>query len=274
MNVGTYLGVAHDFGVETCDATVFGNEPGIGWNYCWSENTTQGYSYAPGQGSLIYRSANQHDGIADSSNVAAGTHFYHPDDSFTNLIGCPLNGDWYIEVQDGWSLDNGYVFGWELALSTEALPDAVFEYEQATGEGPWLSNINGSLFSLDPPADLAHDTVIAYTFSVADSNGCSFDTTVNITFGTYCLQSAAIACIASNAFSHLGRVTARYAAFVPAFREMETVSSRPASRRAVFSPWMRSESPFVLSRRGGHPGSVFAYFAVSQRRSSTSVGSP
>ena len=180
--VGNFLGNAYDYGVNSCDGTAFGNEPGIGWNYCWSNNSTQGYAYAPGEGSLIYRSENAHYGIVDSSNVAAGTQFYHPDDSFNSLIGCPLNGSWFIEVQDGWGQDNGYIFGWELALSTEMLPEMEFVLDYSTVDGPWVSTLSDSLFLLTPPEDLSHDTVIAYTFSLYDSTGCSFDTTVYISF--------------------------------------------------------------------------------------------
>ena len=182
MSVGTYLGAAYYYNAGSCDASAFGNEPGVGWNYCWSENTTQGYTYAPGTGSLIYRSEHAHGGIVDSSNVSAGTQFYHPDDSFSNLIGCPLNGDWYIEVQDGWSGDNGYIFGWELALSSEALPDMEYELDYSTVEGPWVTILSDTLFQITPPEGLEHDTVIAYTFTVYDTVGCGYDTTVNITF--------------------------------------------------------------------------------------------
>ena len=178
---GNYLGDAYDYDVASCDASMFGNEQGIGWNYCWSNNTTQGYQYAAGDG-LIYRYGNAHNGIVDSSNVAAGTQFYHPDDSFSSLIGCPLNGDWYIEVQDGWNADNGYIFGWELSLSNEMLPDISFEFDYSTADGPWVTNLSDSLFLITPPSDLAHDTTIAYTFTVYDTAGCSFDTTFFITF--------------------------------------------------------------------------------------------
>ena len=181
-SVGNYFGEAYDYDVSSCDATAFGNEPGVGWNYCWSNNTTQGYVYAPGEGSLIYRFVNAHDGSVDSSNVAAGTQFYHPDDSFSNLIGCPLNGSWYIEVQDGWSSDNGYIFGWELSLSNEMLPDVTFELDYSTVAGPWVTTLSDTLFQVDPPADLAHDTTIAYTFTVYDTTGCGYDTTIYITF--------------------------------------------------------------------------------------------
>ena len=182
MSVVNHLGVIHAGSSSSCDPSAYGNEPGTGWNYCWSNNTTQGYTYASGAGGYIYRAGNEHNTIVDSSNVAAGTQFYHPDDSFTSLIGCPLNGSWYIEVQDGWSVDNGYLFGWELALSTDMLPQRNFILENATADGPWITNVSDSLFRIEPPADLAHDTVISYTFTVYDTSGCSYDTTISITF--------------------------------------------------------------------------------------------
>ena len=182
MSVVNHLGVIHPGSSSSCDPSAYGNEPGTGWNYCWSNNTTQGYTYASGAGGYIYRAGNEHNTIVDSSNVAAGTQFYHPDDSFTSLIGCPLNGSWYIEVQDGWSVDNGYLFGWELALSTDMLPQRNFILENATADGPWITNVSDSLFRIEPPADLAHDTVISYTFTVYDTSGCSYDTTISITF--------------------------------------------------------------------------------------------
>ena len=180
MSYGNFLGEALDFNGSTCDAAEPGNEPGVGWNYCWSENTSQGYTYAPGVGSLIYRIENAHNGIVDSSNVTAGTNFYRPDDSFSNLIGCPLNGDWYIEVQDGWRIDNGYIFGWELALSTDALPYVEYEFDYSTADGPWLTTLSDTLFQITPPAGLERDTVIAYTFTLHDTIGCGYDTTLYI----------------------------------------------------------------------------------------------
>ncbi|MBO6081374.1 MAG: VCBS repeat-containing protein, partial [Bacteroidales bacterium] len=61
IQVSSYLGAAYDYDVPTCDEAAFGNEPGVGWNYCWSNNTTQGYTYAPGDG-YIYRSGNASSG--------------------------------------------------------------------------------------------------------------------------------------------------------------------------------------------------------------------
>ena len=162
-----------------CDLNASENSPGIGWNYCWSNNTSQGYAYAA-DGGLVYRNANVHNGIVDSSNVDAGTQFYHPDESFESLIGCPLNGDWYIEVMDGWGVDNGYIFGWELALTDELLISNNFDVSYITPDSIWTTVLSDTSFTISPPADLSGDTTILYTLHFYDSEGCSFDTIVPI----------------------------------------------------------------------------------------------
>ena len=180
----TYFGIPYDpwfgWGVNLCDPNASFNAPGTGWNYCWSNNTTEGYTYAPGQGSLIYRAVNEHNGRFDSSNVAAGTKFYHPDQSFANLIGCPLNGPWTIEVMDGWEEDNGYLFGWELALAPHLVPNTYSDVTLVTVDGPWVTTVSDTAFIFSPPDTLAHDTVVAYTFHLQDQYGCGYDTTIYI----------------------------------------------------------------------------------------------
>ena len=184
MNVSTFFGMAYDeenlWFWNDCNQNASGNEPGTGWNYCWSNNTTAGYTYAPGAGSLIYRSQNAHNGRVDSSNVAAGTKFYHPDQSFANLIGCPLNGSWYIEVVDGWSGDNGYIFGWELALDPSLLPVSSNPITSATIEGPWIQSSTETSFTITPPIDLPHDSLATYIVHLFDDFGCSYDTSVTL----------------------------------------------------------------------------------------------
>lgn len=179
VNGGSFFGEAYDGeGYPTCDSTATGNEPGTGWNYCWSDNTVSGYQYGAGDG-LIYRSGNNTNYSIDSSNVAAGTNFYHPNHSFTNLIGCPLNGDWYIEVVDAWSGDNGYVFEWELSLNSTLVPVQC----EVTGRqlsGPWVQRINDSTFRIDWPQTIQHDTTVNYTFRLLSSCGTTYDTTVAV----------------------------------------------------------------------------------------------
>lgn len=188
----TYFGIAYDYADNShpCDETTPNNAPGTGWNYCWSNNSTHGYTYAPGTGSLIYRSVNAHsqsvgngtNPVFDSSNVAAGTKFYHPDQSFQSLVGCPLNGSWYIEVMDGYSIDNGYIFGWELALSSDYTTVDYTDVTNVEVDGPWMETLSDTLFLLAPPVTLTHDTTVLYHFQLFDSQGCSYDTLLPITF--------------------------------------------------------------------------------------------
>ena len=181
---GTFFGEAYDYGAtDKCDRNDPSNAPGIGWNYCWSNNTSEGYVYAA-DGGLVYRSANVHynasvsNSVVDSSNVAAGIQFYHPDESFESLIGCPLNGDWYIQVMDGWGIDNGYVFSWELALTDELFTNSGFDVDSIVPEALWTTVVTDTSFVISPPADLPHDTVVDCTLHFYSSDGCSFDTIV------------------------------------------------------------------------------------------------
>lgn len=175
-----YFGIAYDVeGSNICDSTEYGNEPGIGWNYCWSDRNNAGFSYASGDG-IIYRTSNASDGrTIDSSNTVTHSNFYHPDDNFSRLIGCPLNGTWYIEVVDGWSQDNGYIFEWELALNSSLIP-VQCEVTSRQLIGPYTQRIDDSTFTINWPTDLTHDTVIDYTFRLLSSCGTTYDTTVAI----------------------------------------------------------------------------------------------
>lgn len=190
-NLSTYFGLPIDriSSEYPCDSTDSDNAPGVGWNYCWSNNTSEGYTYAGGVGSLVYRNENViipadiylFHYVFDSTHVTAGTQFYHPDESFESLVGCPLNGTWTLEVMDGNTRDNGYVFGWELALA-ENFP--TFEYvdvDYITVDGPWVE-VTDSTFLFSPPIDLERDTTISYTFHSFSEQGCHYDTTVEITF--------------------------------------------------------------------------------------------
>ena len=83
---GTYLGEPfdNDDGV-----------PGVGYDYSFSPNSTGGTW-------MEYLSAGA------SGTIPAGD--YEPEGSFDDLIGCPLNGTWTLEVCDIVGADDGYVF--------------------------------------------------------------------------------------------------------------------------------------------------------------------
>ena len=172
---------------DLCNPNLTDNSPGIGWNYCWSSNTDQNYTYAPYDG-LIYRSSNVINffcstptagtgGLCqtfDSSDVVNKTQFYHPEESFQSLVGCPMNGDWSIEVIDGFSQDNGYLFEWELTLAPEIEGQNIFSVDSFHVFGPWVENIDSATFSITSPETLDRDTVVSYTIR-ALGRGHRFD---------------------------------------------------------------------------------------------------
>ena len=50
------------------------------------------------------------------SNHEGKYDYYLPADDFSQLIGCPLNGSWSIQICDNWNVDNGWVFSWSMDI--------------------------------------------------------------------------------------------------------------------------------------------------------------
>ena len=158
------------------------NPMGEAWNYVWSNNTTLGYQYASGTYGYCYEPSNIHyiynpmwdDGsysyVIDSSNVANMTQIYHPNQSFAGMVGCPLNGNWYIEIQDLWTNDNGYLHEWEIALDPHLLPQN-WSYAVHV-DTTYIVGPGASSMYIIP--DVSGD--IYYTAVVVDDFGCTYDT--------------------------------------------------------------------------------------------------
>ena len=183
MSEDNHFGMAndHDNADNPCSSSAPGNGPGYGWNYCWSSNNTSGYKYASGDG-IVYRKGHAHNGRVDSSDVASETNFYHPDESFETLVGCPLNGTWTITVIDGYSIDNGYIFEWELTLDASLLPPVKCVPKTYYVLGGVSKKQNDSTFVLIGPTNLKNDTSITYTFRMFTTCGDTIDTTATILY--------------------------------------------------------------------------------------------
>lgn len=83
--------------------------PGVGADYCWTPNATN----PP---------------MLDYCNQNPLVHDLPPGDyrsvtPFSNLVGCPLNGDWTIRVQDLWGIDNGFIFSWSVRFDPSIVED-------------------------------------------------------------------------------------------------------------------------------------------------------
>ncbi len=117
---------------------------------------------------------------------------------FINLIGCPLNGIWSIEVCDTWGADNGWIFSWSLDIcgisagrgckyqveldSVVWRPDSTYgDFDNLTWRGVVVrpkspgDKINAYISSPDTAG------TFPLIVSIYDEFGCQWDTTCTIT---------------------------------------------------------------------------------------------
>lgn len=150
---------------------------GTGWNYCWSENTNLGYQYHGISPHYIYLNQSS---ICDSTNRQNNTDYYRPFNSFSSLIGCPLNGVWAIQICDNWAGDDGWIFGWQLTLDPSLLPQA-WTYsvyvDEVLWSGPMISSTSDTTSIIQTPEAGIFD----YTFTVIDDFGCAYDSSTTLT---------------------------------------------------------------------------------------------
>ncbi len=168
---GSFLGNADDINDNfsyPCDAAY--NTPGVPWIYGWS-------SLYPQQGSMNNLDAGA--SPIPATDTINHTNYLTPDQSFSNLIGCPLNGTWNIEICDNWGSDNGYIFMWQLNLDPSLLPQG-WTYdvpiEDVLWSGSFFDIINDSTIRIVPDSGGSFQ----YTVTVVDAFGCTYDTTLTL----------------------------------------------------------------------------------------------
>lgn len=132
-------------GGDKCDSLT--NPFGVGLEYCWSRNAaytlitgdaadvpahfqpgqwyiSQHPTYAPPEVTHIIQPGFNHGGEAvqlSYSTMPPSNHdekmdYYSPASDFSELIGCPLDGEWNAVVCDFWGADNGWIFSWSLDI--------------------------------------------------------------------------------------------------------------------------------------------------------------
>ena len=154
----TYDGSTTQTGIngvtKACDSIY--NPWGVGWNYCFSRNGD--YTLVNGQPCNTPNPANSGMANAPTVNVTypfwtiqppfdqagqtCGTitcptldssdhdnkqKYYISAEDFSTLIGCPLNGEWNIEICDTWGSDNGWVFSWSMDICNISIASCQYE---------------------------------------------------------------------------------------------------------------------------------------------------
>ncbi|MBK9036574.1 MAG: hypothetical protein IPL61_35880 [Myxococcales bacterium] len=85
-----------------------GPTPGVGWDYCWTPTATN-LPWIP------YANAN------NVGTLPAGD--YQSSQPLTAFVGCPLNGNWTLRVEDRWGIDNGFIFNWSVKFDASIVED-------------------------------------------------------------------------------------------------------------------------------------------------------
>ena len=141
--------------------------PGSGFDYCWTDD-------APNPTWIQYANTV----LGGSGTIPAGE--YSTFDPLTDLIGCPLNGEWTLTVTDLWPIDNGFIFSWGINFNDLLYPN-VETFSPSLVSWQWAPHPSIYYQTADSIAAAPHNAGTAsYMFSVLDEFGCLWDTTVSV----------------------------------------------------------------------------------------------
>ncbi|MBK7241414.1 MAG: T9SS type A sorting domain-containing protein [Flavobacteriales bacterium] len=172
---GTFLGAANDS--DTSAEPV----PGICWEYCFNTNPDHGSWADCAQFGPTPNVTTSSTGSA----LVAGS--YTPVTALTSLIGCPVNGEWKMKFTDLWGGDNGFLCSWSISGFPQEIDSSYVSLSATLDlQNPALTNWTGPATTPSATLPIIATTQITnlgpntYTFTVKDSYGCRFDTTVTI----------------------------------------------------------------------------------------------
>ena len=147
-------------------------EPGIGFEYCWTADAING---------------TWTEFVTQFDPPTLPSDDYAPFEDLSNLIGCPLNGEWTLTITDQWASDNGWAFGWGINFAPELCPIS----NQVLG--PFTTPITDYGWQEHPDAVLVTPDSICvvptnvgeqfYTFEVMDDFGCSYSDSIAVNVG-------------------------------------------------------------------------------------------
>ncbi|MEM9886411.1 MAG: T9SS type A sorting domain-containing protein [Bacteroidota bacterium] len=122
--------ILHDYPGRFNSSTVYlgepieegaGNEvtviPGVGYDYCWTPNAENG--------TWIEEIQNSTNLVMVNDELALSADDYAAYDRFSELVGCPITGDWVLKIEDLWASDNGTLFGWSVQFYDEQVQNEI-----------------------------------------------------------------------------------------------------------------------------------------------------
>ncbi len=145
---------------------------------------------------LYYWSASSTSGTMNSNTTSnpIPESSYLPDESFDNFIGCSLNGNWTITIEDNQALDSGYVYSWSIIFQEDVLPD-VWTFQDTLVPYKVINDViygtywSGENIDVTGGINYSGDTILhtvyaspdvpgnnGYNFHVINNFGCPQDT--------------------------------------------------------------------------------------------------
>ncbi|MCH2216416.1 MAG: gliding motility-associated C-terminal domain-containing protein, partial [Flavobacteriales bacterium] len=141
---------------------------GIGFEYCFSDDPVLGTM----EDEIL--AENTIDVNTFNPGEAMVEGIYAPPSSlFEALEGCPINGDWTLNVADNnGEFDDGFVFDWEIGIDTVFSFDTI-RYRPSLASAKWLNDFIEELstdsFTTFVPTSQGTNV---YTYEVTDEWGC------------------------------------------------------------------------------------------------------
>lgn len=139
--------------------------PGRGYEYCWKTPVSN----------------NNWSDYADSFNLdTLPIGEYRPFQSLNQLLGCPLNGNWTLEVEDLNTGENGFIFAWSLDFQPAIFPK-IETFRSGIADLTWRFHPT-ILFQDENSASVSPSDggLASYRLIAQDSFLCTFDTTITL----------------------------------------------------------------------------------------------
>ena len=138
--------------------------PGPGQEYMFDSNAAILFSSFDGPGSTSVLGV----------DIPSGT--YAPDESFAGANGCPINGEWRIEITDNYNLDDGTLFTWSIYLgATDLAKIELASFATTTAALAWTGE--GVTGTVGIPSSNPTST---YSLMHTDNFGCDFEDQLDI----------------------------------------------------------------------------------------------
>ncbi len=173
-------------GCETCQSSPLTMLCGGCYDYYWSPTATRGrldesqYRSSP---SWFYNSSNNNVRTQSSQLNHVPTDYYQANGgagAWNALIGCPLNGEWTLHIQDNIGRDNGWICQWSIELNPDLVPggwDYSVGLDHVSTTEPQLT-VDGECFTVFNTTPYENQP---FNFAIVDEYQCAWDSIFYIT---------------------------------------------------------------------------------------------